>query len=117
MIRIGIIAAVAATLAFAAPAIATAPSACGDKTAAPAKTIPTTAAKVQIPIEGMTCEGCAISIRNVLVGIAGVYDATVDHQAGQAVVSYDTKLVTKSALVEAINKAGYKPGTPAKPGV
>jgi copper chaperone len=103
-------------LAFSTPVLAdTAPEACGDKAATPGKTVPATAAKLSIPIEGMTCEGCANTIQNALMAIDGVYAARVDHVRGYASVSFDKTQVDGKALTAAITKAGYKAGTPAKP--
>jgi copper chaperone CopZ len=109
-------AALAAALSFAAPAaLPSAALACGDKTAEPAKPVPKTADTVVIPVDGMTCGSCANKIRNVLVQLDGVFDATVSVEGGNATVSFDAKKVAVDKLVDAIAKAGYKPGKPTKP--
>jgi len=92
------------------PAFAPAALACGDKTSAPAKAVPADATKVVLAVEGMHCGSCANSIRNAVLALAGVYDADVSVEAGQATVKYDAKAVSVDAITSAIDKAGYKVG-------
>jgi copper chaperone len=99
------------SLATAAPAFAS-PTACGDKTAAPDKQVPASASKVFIPVNGMTCGGCAKSIHNALLKIDGVYSAEITFESGKAVIAYDKAKVQIEALVKAIEQAGYKTGKP-----
>ncbi|MCC6621288.1 MAG: heavy-metal-associated domain-containing protein [Deltaproteobacteria bacterium] len=90
------------------PALAPAALACGDKTSAPSKAVPADAAKVVLTVEGMSCGSCANSIRNALLALAGVYEAEVSFEAGQATVRYDAKTVKVESISGAIDKAGYK---------
>lgn len=102
---------IGASLTLSAPAFA-APTACGDDTATPNKTAPAHAAKVQIPITGMTCEGCATAVHNALLKVDGVYLADVTFASGKAVIAFDGKKVQVGALVKVIEGAGFKAGTP-----
>ena len=104
---------VGGALALATPAFATSPSACDDTTQAPNKVAPADAAKVQIPITGMSCDGCATAIHNALLKVDGVYVADVTFASGAAVIAYDNKKVQVSALVKVIEDAGYKAGKPS----
>ncbi len=104
---------VGGALALSTPAFAAAPSACGDTTQAPNKTAPADAAKVQIPITGMSCDGCATAIHNALLKVDGVYVADVTFASGTAVIAYDNKKVQVDALVKVIEEAGYKTGKPS----
>jgi len=60
-----------------------------------------------IPITGMSCGGCASSVRNALTAIPGVIDAQV--KVGAATVSYDPALTDPDALKQAVTRAGYVP--------
>jgi copper chaperone CopZ len=60
-----------------------------------------------IAVGGMTCMGCAGSVKRVLDGIAGVTGAEVTLQPGQAVVSYDPAKASLQAIKAAISDAGY----------
>ena len=108
---IAIAAILGGSLAASTPAIAS-PTACGDKTAAPDKQVPANAAKVFIPVNGMTCGGCAKSIHNALLKIDGVYSAEITYESGKAVIAYDKAKVQVDALVKVIEQAGYKAGKP-----
>jgi copper chaperone CopZ len=99
-------------LAASTPALSQSPRACGDETASPNKQTPTDAGRVQIPVVGMTCGGCAKSIHNALLKVDGIYSAEITFESGRAVVAYDKKKVAVDAIVKAIEQAGYKTGKP-----
>ena len=60
-----------------------------------------------IKIGGMSCQGCVKNITGVLTGIAGVAAAEVSLEAGEARVTFDPQTVARSALVAAIEDAGF----------
>ncbi|WP_153146093.1 heavy-metal-associated domain-containing protein [Dechloromonas sp. H13] len=60
-----------------------------------------------IKVGGMSCQGCVKNITGVLTGIAGVASAEVSLEAGEARVAYDPQAVARSALVAAIEDAGF----------
>ena len=93
-------------------ALAPAALACGDDTSAPNKAVPADAKKVEIPIAGMSCGGCATAIHNALLKIDGVFSADVTFESGKALIAFDKAKVTTDALAKAIQTAGYKPGKP-----
>jgi len=62
---------------------------------------------VALPIEGMTCSGCAISVKTALGGLDGVQGAKVDVEKGTAVVTYREGAVTVEQMVEAVNRTGF----------
>ena len=98
------------------PALSTPAMACGDKTTQPGKAVPADAAKVVLAVEGMSCGGCANSIKNAVLALTGVYDAEVSYESGQAVVHYDAKATTVDTISQAIDKAGYKVAKVVQPG-
>lgn len=57
-----------------------------------------------ITVEGMSCDHCEQTVEEALQGVAGVTDATADHEAAQAVVDGEADA---SALVAAVEDAGY----------
>ncbi len=64
---------------------------------------------VQIVVNGMTCSSCAQSVERALSGVSGVRSAVVNLSMGQASVETDLD-VEESALVQAIQAAGYEAG-------
>ena len=65
---------------------------------------------LRISVTGMTCEGCATTVRNALVGTAGVSAAEVDVASGRVAVHADGTVPTDDlefAIDEAVTKAGY----------
>lgn len=71
---------------------------------------------VLIPIEGMTCGVCAARVRKTLKAIDGVTDAAVDLEHRNARVNYVETKTSSDQFIAAINKLGYKAGTPTQAG-
>ena len=65
-------------------------------------------ATTTLKIQGMTCNHCVMRVVKALKGTAGVQDAQVDLQKGQAVVTYDDAKVALDKLSFAVVEAGYK---------
>lgn len=57
-------------------------------------------------VNGMSCGSCVARIEQVLAGQAGVGDASVDLQAGEARVTLGSGASTDS-LIAAVAEAGY----------
>ena len=63
--------------------------------------------RIDLRIEGMTCDGCAAHVRQALEGVEGVRSVVVPGwQEGQATVVAESGLLDE-ALVEAVRAAGY----------
>ena len=60
-----------------------------------------------IKIGGMSCQGCVKNITSVLNAMAGVGRAGVSLDAGGGRVGFDAALVSRDALVNAIEDAGF----------
>jgi copper chaperone len=60
-----------------------------------------------IKVGGMSCQGCVKNIGGVLSALPGVASAEVSLEAGEAKVVFDPQVVTRDALVEAIEDAGF----------
>lgn len=108
MSRLVLASVLGSTLALSPVALATPAFACGDKTTQPNKNVPADAAKVELAVTGMTCDGCANALHNALVATDGVYSAEVSYANGKATVAYDAKKLKLDDLIAVIGKAGYK---------
>ena len=62
---------------------------------------------ITLKIEGMTCDGCKAAVERVLAAQPGVAGATVDLDAGRAVVATGGGVSTQ-ALIDAVENAGYE---------
>ncbi|RIX45031.1 MAG: copper chaperone [Rhodocyclales bacterium GT-UBC] len=60
-----------------------------------------------IKIGGMSCQGCVKNITGVLTGLAGVSAAEVSLETAQARVDFDPQAVSRAALIDAIEDAGF----------
>ncbi len=65
-------------------------------------------AKVNLKIQGMTCNHCVMRVAKALKGVPGVQDAQVDLQKAEAAVTYDDAKVSLDKLSVAVVEAGYK---------
>ncbi len=65
-------------------------------------------AKVNLKIQGMTCNHCVMRVAKALKGVPGVQDAQVDLQKAEAAVTYDEAKVSLDKLSVAVVEAGYK---------
>ena len=60
-----------------------------------------------IKVGGMSCQGCVGNITGVLGGLAGVASAEVSLEQGEARVRFDPAQIDRTALVDAIEDAGF----------
>jgi len=63
--------------------------------------------KRTLALSGLTCPACSAAVTKALKGVNGVRDVTVNDERTLAVVVVDES-VTPSALVAAVERAGYK---------
>jgi copper chaperone len=61
-----------------------------------------------IKIGGMTCGGCVASVTRVLNELPGVVKAEVVLEPGAATVEFDAGKLSRAALCEAIDDAGFE---------
>ena len=59
-------------------------------------------------IEGMNCDACANSIKNLVEKEPGVQMASVSYCDRQARVLFDPKSINEEQLVNAIQKPGFR---------
>lgn len=62
--------------------------------------------KVALKIEGMSCNGCVVAVRNVLGRQAGV--AGVEVEVGRATLDLEDGVASEDAIKAAIARAGFQ---------
>ncbi|MGE3280001.1 MAG: heavy-metal-associated domain-containing protein [Alphaproteobacteria bacterium] len=67
---------------------------------------------VEIPVEGMACFVCAGTIKNTVKSLAGVLQVEVSLEKRAATVTYFGDGQIPGRIVAAIDRLGYKAGTP-----
>lgn len=67
-----------------------------------------TTAKLDLPIAGMTCANCAMTIERSLKRLDGVVDASANFANEKATATYVPGVVSRADLVRAVEEAGYE---------
>ena len=67
-------------------------------------------ARITLPIEGMSCASCAITVQEALAAQPAVAAASVNYATGRAAVDYDDAVTGIGQLVRAVRGAGYDCG-------
>ena len=71
---------------------------------------PNQEAVTNLVVRGMTCQGCARNVREALLKVAGVSDASVNLEAQEATVRWNEQTPEGAAnLLQAVSEAGYEP--------
>lgn len=63
--------------------------------------------KCELPIEGMHCASCAMTIEGALNQTEGVKKATVNFATEKATVEFDSATTSKENLIKTVKEAGY----------
>ena len=61
-----------------------------------------------LKVGGMSCGGCVKSVTTVLQALPGVAKAEVSLEKGEAKVDFEAGEVTRAAMVQAIDAAGFE---------
>ncbi len=64
-------------------------------------------AKINMPVLGMSCATCAVSVESVLNGLPGIASATVNFAAQTVQVGYDDHKVTPLEMQKAVQTIGF----------
>lgn len=80
-----------------------------------ATTHPTPRARIELPIEGMSCAACAANIERRLGREPGVISAGVNFATRRATIVYDPGAIDPEVLARAVRDAGYTPVLPPSP--
>jgi copper chaperone len=63
--------------------------------------------ETRLQVDGMTCSSCVRHVDKALRGVAGVDHVDVRLEEGRVTVRHDPTQAPESALIEAVNEAGY----------
>jgi Cu+-exporting ATPase len=66
--------------------------------------------RIVLPIEGMSCASCAVTVQEALGAAGGVAAATVNYATGKAAVDYDDAQTHVTELIKTVRAAGYDCG-------
>lgn len=66
--------------------------------------------RIELPVSGVTCGGCASRVSNALLAVPGVHGALVNDERTMVVIEGTT--LDRSTLVGAITDAGYQVPAP-----
>jgi len=66
--------------------------------------------RLDIPVTGMSCAGCAAGIERELKDLEGVEKASVNFATSRATVFYEPRLIDPAVFVSSIEKSGYGVG-------
>ncbi|GAA5235606.1 heavy-metal-associated domain-containing protein [Verticiella sediminum] len=66
-----------------------------------------TTQSITLPVQGVTCGGCVATLQRVLGGLPGVASVAVEPASGRTEVRYDPARTDRSAMVQAVQDAGY----------
>ena len=69
---------------------------------------PPPAARLDLPVVGMTCASCAVRLQRVLGRVEGVLGAEVNYATGVASLTLTPGVVDRPRLVSAVSRAGFE---------
>ena len=69
--------------------------------------------RLTIPVGGMTCAACQATVQRALSKEHGVLDASVNLMTESAAITFDPAVTTPTAIVGAIQRAGYDATLPS----
>lgn len=69
-------------------------------------------ALIRLPVEGMSCYTCELSVESKLKGLPGVLEARASAPDKSVTVRYDPRRVTLRQMVQAVGAAGYQARLP-----
>jgi len=64
---------------------------------------------LDLPVQGMTCSSCALTINKGLSSLTGVEEAEVSFADERAAIKYDPATISPNQLIKAIKELGYHP--------
>ncbi len=64
--------------------------------------------RVELPIKGMTCHHCVMTVTQALKNVEGVRAAEVNLEGAWAKVTFDPTKASRADLAQAVQAAGYQ---------
>jgi copper chaperone CopZ len=71
-----------------------------------------TFAQTMIPVIGMSCFSCELSVETSLKNLEGVKSVKASAKSQRAMIQYDPSVVTIQQIVQAISRTGYNAYSP-----
>ncbi len=68
--------------------------------------------KQHFPIQGMTCGNCVRHVEQALNSLSGISQCEVSLEKHEALVEYDSTLITLETMATVLKDAGYAMGEP-----
>ncbi len=70
--------------------------------------------RVEVPVQGLDCQGCCLAAYRMIYQLPGVEIATVSFKSGQVIALVDPDKIDRSRLEAALKKGGVEIVVPAK---
>jgi Cu+-exporting ATPase len=67
--------------------------------------------QISLPVTGMHCANCSMTIERNLKKLKGVAEANVNYANEKAMVVFDPSLLTEEAIIERVRDVGYDVAT------
>ena len=64
--------------------------------------------EIKFHIEGITCTGCAMDMENVLLGLSGVEEASLNYADGKFTIQYDPGEIEAEKIIKKVETLGFK---------
>ncbi|PSR21461.1 MAG: heavy metal-binding domain-containing protein [Sulfobacillus thermosulfidooxidans] len=64
--------------------------------------------RVELPVKGMTCHHCVMTVTQALNSVEGVRAAEVNLEGAWAKVTFDPTKASRADLARAVQTAGYQ---------
>ena len=65
-------------------------------------------AEIRFFVEGIVCTGCAMDMENILLGLDGVEDASVNFKDGVFSITYDPGEIEVKTIIKKVKNLGFK---------
>jgi len=65
-------------------------------------------AEIRFLVEGIVCTGCAMDMENILLGLDGVEDASVNFKDGVFSITYDPGEIEVKTIIKKVKNLGFK---------
>jgi copper chaperone CopZ len=63
--------------------------------------------EIRFLVEDITCAGCAMDMENILLGLNGVDEATLNYADGEFIIQYDPGVVKEKTIIKKVENLGF----------
>ena len=64
--------------------------------------------EIKFLIEGITCTGCAMDMENIMLGMDGVEEASVNYTDGVFTIQYNPDEIKAENIIKKVKNLGFK---------